>query len=183
MTDAGGSEASKEPADIVQRIQKGDTSAFHELVERYAQYLYGVARSLVGNPADAEDVLQETYTGALKGCRSFRGNSSVKTWLTQILVRQAAGYYRKKARRKVVPIDVDIEENRLQHTVSSDSRMDVSEAIDALSPNHREVIIFREIKGMSYDQIAEVLDIPRGTVESRLFRARGELKNLLKEYL
>ncbi|MDY7010413.1 MAG: sigma factor, partial [Planctomycetota bacterium] len=72
-------------AEIARRIRKGDPSAFHGLVDQYSQYLFGLALSLVGNWADAEDILQETYAGAFRGIGSFKGHSSIKTWLTRIL--------------------------------------------------------------------------------------------------
>jgi len=178
---------SKSDAELVARIRTGDASAFRELVDKYGQYLYGLAASLVGNPADAEDILQETYSGAFRGVRSFRGRASIKTWLTQILVRQAAGHHRARARRKVIPMELKLSTDDRQRVPSSgrmtDLRIDVEAAIRSLSAAHREVITFRELKGLSYDEIAEVLRVPRGTVESRLFRARQELKKLLKEYL
>jgi len=174
-------------AELVRRIRRGDASAFHGLVDRYAQYLFGLAFSLVGNSADAEDILQETYAGAFRGIGSFAGRSSIKTWLTRILVRQVARHHRARARRKVIPMDLDLAADD-RHTVGSPARMadvqmDVESAMRLLSPAHREVIVFREFRGLSYAEIAEVLGVPRGTVESRLFRARRELKELLKDYL
>ena len=178
---------SNSDAELVAGIRKGDGSAFRELVDKYGRYLFGLAASLVGNPADAEDVLQETYSGAFRGIRSFKGRSSIKTWLTQILVRQAAGHHRARARRKVIPMELELSTERRRQAPSpartADARMDVDAAIRSLSADHREVIVLRELKGLSYDEIAEVLSVPRGTVESRLFRARRELKTLLKEYL
>ena len=171
--------------DLVRRARCGDHGAFHELVDRHARGLYGLAVSLVGNPADAEDVLQETFAGAFRGLRSFRGQSSVKTWLSQILVRQAAKHYRTQRRHGAGGLD---ERAAARPVVASaqqraDLRMDLSGAILALGPEQREVILLRELQGMSYEQIATVLGVPMGTVESRLFRARRHLQDLLKEYL
>ena len=179
--------ASNADAELVRRIRKGEASAFHGLVDDYGQYLFGLAFSLVGNSADAEDILQETYAGAFRGLGSFKGHSSIKTWLTRILVRQVAGHHRARARRKVISMGIDLAVNQQQDGPSSarsaDVQMDVEAAIRLLSPAHREVIVCRELKGLSYDEIAEALGVPRGTVESRLFRARRELKELLKDYL
>ncbi|MDY7010181.1 MAG: RNA polymerase sigma factor, partial [Planctomycetota bacterium] len=159
---------------------------FHGLVDQYSQYLFGLALSLVGNWADAEDILQETYAGAFRGFGSFKGHSSIKTWLTRILVRQVAGHYRNQARRKVIPMELEIAAGRQRSVPSpartADVQMDVEAAIESLSSAHREVIVLREIKGLSYDEIAEVLGVPRGTVESRLFRARRQIKGFLGEY-
>ena len=167
----------------IEKIRKGDIEAFHGMVDDNAQYLYGMARSLADNTVDAEDILQETFAGALKSCSSFRGDSSAKTWLAGILYRQAAAYYRRKKRHKqMISTDYELAVDE-HHTPSLDKKMDVAEAIDRLSSDHRQVVLMREMESMTYDEIAKTLDIPRGTVESRLFRARQELKNLLREYL
>ena len=172
--------------ELVRKIRNGESSAFHRLVDRYSQYLFGLALSLVGNWADAEDILQETYTGAFRGIGSFKGHSSIKTWLTRILIRQVARHHKTRARRRVIPTKLDIATDRQRSvpspTWTADVQMDVEAAIESLSSTHREVIVLREIKGLSYDEIAEVLGVPRGTVESRLFRARRQIKGFLGEY-
>jgi RNA polymerase sigma-70 factor (ECF subfamily) len=169
--------------ELMREARGGDLAAFHELVDRHAAYLYAVAVGLTGHAADAEDLVQETLTGAFRGLRSFEGRSSVKTWLTRILVRQAARQRRKLGGRRSLPLEVaeGRTDKTLPHT-AADERMDVTAAIGQLSPEHREVIILRELEGLSYDEMAEVLEVPRGTVESRLFRARAAMKELLKEY-
>ena len=111
----------------------------------------------------------------------------MKTWVTRILVRQAARHFRS-GRRYRAGGDEPGARPAAEASFSSaeretDARMDLQKAMLALSPDHREVIVFREFQGLSYDEIAEVLAIPRGTVESRLFRARRELQALLRDYL
>ena len=180
--------------ELVRRARGGNEAAFHELVDRYAKPLFGLAFSLVGNAADAEDVLQETFSGTFRGLESFKGRSSVKTWLTRILVKQAARCHRSRSRRrgtKTVSID-DVSEAAISvlrrteadfWTKDLDIRMDVLAMLESLSPEHREIVALRELQGMSYDEMAEVLGVPRGTVESRLFRARRKLQERLKGYL
>lgn len=170
--------------DLVRRSQLGDQRSFHELVDRHARMLYGLAVSLVGNTADAEDVVQETLAGAYRGLRNFRAQASAKTWLAKILVRQAAMHYRsRKRRREDGSAQLESASPGEPASGRSDLRMDLKQAILALSPEHREVIVLRELSGMSYDEIADALELPRGTVESRLFRARRALQELLKDYL
>lgn len=171
--------------ELVRHARRGDMGAFHGLVDRYASYLYGLAVSLVGNAADAEDAVQETLTGAFRGLRAFQERSSVKTWLTSILVRQAARHFRRggSSPAGVLPLDRAPEPAVVSATPGTDIRIDVRAAVQALRPDHREVIVLREMQGLSYEEIAHVLEVPRGTVESRLFRARRELQGLLKEYL
>jgi len=171
---------------LIKRAREGDRSAFHELVDRHAHSLFALAVSLCGNTADAEDIVQETFAGAFRGLQGFRGQASVKTWLTRILIRQTARHHRSSRSRKatLVPLEAASEAatgRASQHT-EADTRIDVTAAIRTLSPDHREVIVLRELQGLSYDEMAEVLEVPRGTVESRLFRARRELQERLKEY-
>ncbi len=168
-------------SELVSQARRGDAAAFHQLVDRHGAALYGLACRLVGNPADAEDVMQEMLAGAFRGLGAFRQQSSVKTWLTRILVRQAARHQRDAARYRLKLHD-RAPAARLSEQKRADVRMDLDEAIAALSHEHREVIVLRELQGLSYEQIASVLNLPPGTVESRLFRARRELRELLKEY-
>ena len=178
-------------ADLLHRLRRGHESAYHEMVDRYGTRLYRLAFSLVGNGADAAEVLQETFTGAVQHVQKFEERSSIKTWLSRILVRQAARCHRSRARHKTVSLDGIAESagvpKRTGASVSAqaqlDIRMDLLAALDVLSPIHRDVIVLREMQQMTYDEIADVLNVPRGTVESRLFRARRMLRERLKDYV
>jgi RNA polymerase sigma-70 factor (ECF subfamily) len=158
---------------------RGDEAAFHELVDRYANEMYRLSLSLVGNTADAEDVVQETFSGAFQALPDFDGRSSVRTWLSRILVKQAAKWRRRRKVRRTVVLDAATPGPSPEQGL----RMDVLGTLEMLSPEHREIIALREFQGMSYEEIAQVLGVPRGTVESRLFRARQELRDRLKAYL
>ena len=165
--------------ELLRRARDGDSGAFHALVDRHAQRLYRLAVSLVGNAVDAEDVLQEAFIGAFRGLKGFEGRASVKTWLTRILVIQAAQFRRSRKRKRTEAMP----ENIAAASKSAEAGMDVAAALADLSAEHRQVLVLREYERMSYEEIAEVLDVPRGTVESRLYRARGELRQRLKSYL
>ena len=171
---------------LVRRATHGDHAAFCALADRYSLYLFRVARSLVGDDTDAEDVVQQTLTGAFRGLSGFRGRASVKTWLTGIAVRQAAKWRQSRQRSKAVSIDaVDATMDGSgvrPATAAVDSQIDATTILAKLPPEHRQVLVLRELEGMSYEEIANTLGIPRGTVESRLHRARLELKGLLKGY-
>ncbi len=164
------------------RAAKGDADAFHELVDRHADRLYRLAVSLVGRAADAEDVLQETFAGAYRNLRTFEARSSVQTWLTRILVIQAAKWRREQMRRRA-PEPMPAEVAARDQTAAAQTRIDLDAALQRLSSEHREVLVLREMEQMSYEEIAQALDIPRGTVESRLHRARAELREKLQAYL
>jgi RNA polymerase sigma-70 factor (ECF subfamily) len=168
---------------LLARSGRGDGDAFHRLVDRHADQLYRVAMSLVGNVADAEDVLQEALAGAYRGARQFQGRSSVKSWLTRIVVTQAAKFWRSRHGRRDLSLDEEAEPPPLSGgTAAVDAKLDLQAAMLKLKHEHREVLVLREIDGLAYDEIAEVLGVPRGTIESRLFRARAELKNRLAAY-
>jgi RNA polymerase sigma-70 factor (ECF subfamily) len=178
-------------ADLVARARRGDEAAFQILAERYAPTLHRLACSLAGNVADAEDAVQETLLGAYRQIGSFEGRSSFKTWVSRILVNQTARQRRsKRVREAVKPVDFSDASKALlkglekaDGTRDSEIRMDVLAALNGMSSEFRDVIVLREMEGLSYLEIADVLGVPRGTVESRLHRARAELKELLKEYM
>ena len=164
---------------IVHRAKHGDLRAFHELIEAHGQYAFGVAYKLLGSTQDAEDVVQETFLAALKSVGRFEGRSSFRTWLIQILARQAALYRRKRPSQMRLAGGQSIAGDASQ---SSDTQMDVSEAIGGLPDEHRQILVLRELEHMDYQQLATVLGIPKGTVESRLYRARQMLKAKLRAY-
>lgn len=172
---------SLEPLDseLMRRARHGDPAAFHVLVERHADGLYALARSLVGEHTAAQDLVQETFLAAFEGVHKFRAESSVRTWLAGILANKSAAHHRRQSLRKTRPIDELNAPTAPDTAARADARMDVRQALDRLPPEQRQVIVLRELEGMSYEEIAEALRIPRGTVESRLHRARQALKDLL----
>ena|SRR5688572_20388608 len=174
--------------ELVRRLNQGDESAYRELLERHGRYLYGIAHSLSGgNSADAEDLVQETFVGALSS--NFRGEAAVRTWLVQILVRRAAMLRRNKGRGggtsdiSAVSATADRKLASPPATGGADARIDLATMLQGLSPEHRDVIVLRELQGMSYEEMASTLGVPLGTIESRLYRARAELRKRFKDYL
>lgn len=178
--------------DLVRAAAGGADDAFHRLVDRHASVLFRAAVALTPTRADAEDLLQESLVGAFKGLRRFDARSSVKTWLTSILIRQAAKSWRKgkhqratlsiqAAEEKQWPID-DAGMEVTSASEAADRRMDLMAVIQTLAPEHRDVIVLREFQGLSYEEIAAALGVPRGTVDSRIHRARLELREKLRSY-
>lgn len=165
----------------LRRAAGGDARAFHELVDRHGPRLYRLAVSLVGM-ADAEDVVQETFVGMYGGLRKFQGRSSVRTWMTRILFLQAAKWRRQRKNRRAEPMPEGREPAAAGSGQAADARMDLRTALLQMSVEHREVLVLRELEQMSYEEIAAVLDVPRGTVESRLHRARQHLREKLTGY-
>jgi RNA polymerase sigma-70 factor (ECF subfamily) len=174
------------PSDVelLRQVGHGAQDAFRELVNRHSRYLYGIASSLTANSADAEDVVQETFVAVINS--KFRGESAVRTWLVQILIRRAAMLRRSKRRAtaSLTPGSADdATAMAARGSGGSDARLDLAVMLEALSLEHRQVIVLRELEGMSYEEMATALDVPRGTVESRLHRARNELRERFKGYL
>jgi RNA polymerase sigma-70 factor (ECF subfamily) len=169
-------------AELFERLGRGEDAAFREVVGQYGPYLYGIARTLCRDSGEAEDAVQETLT-ALLGFRP-RGEASLKTVLVSILVRQAA-LLRRKRRGWLRLVRTDDASDRIDPPAaadeSSDAKMDLPALLSGLATEFREVVILRELQGMTYDEIAGVLKVPRGTVESRLHRAREQLRKRVSE--
>jgi RNA polymerase sigma-70 factor (ECF subfamily) len=160
--------------------------------------LFRLALSLTPSRVDAEDLCQETFAGAFAGLKRFNGQSTVRTWLTSILMRQAAkAWHRSRHTRKMVSMEGMVEgvggtasgfssgasgPIALPEQAAVDRRIDLEQLLGRLDPPHREILLLREMQQMSYEEIAASLNVPRGTVESRLHRARAELKRHLKDY-
>ena len=171
-------------AELLNQIGRQDPAAVRALLERHGQYLFGVAHALTGNAADAEDLVQETLVGALTS--RFRGESSVRTWLVRILTNQA-GMLRRRPFKRAAHVGLDETPSpaapATSETGGADAKLDLSTMLAALSIEHRQVLVLRELEGLSYEEIAEALHLPRGTVESRLHRAREDLRKKFKGYL
>jgi len=186
----GASDVELTDAELVQRIRDGDEAAFRELVNRYGEGLYGLACSVLGSASDAEDVLQETFLGAFRRIGAFEGRSSIKTWLVRILLNHASKLRRSRRVRRTAalpeqfgPDDGEAPGLKVSSPAAViESRHDLDGMLRELSAEHREVIVLRELQQLSYDEIAQVLRIPRGTVESRLHRARQEMKRRFAGY-
>ena len=176
----------------------GDHAAFRVLAQRHTPAIFRVALSRCGNRADAEDACQETLIAAFGAIRKFDGRSSVKTWLMRIAIRRSARVWqgrRKAARTHSLDgggaADGDGAGNGgawagelavPAATAASDQRSDIMQMIRTLPPEFRDTVILREIEGFSYQEIAEMLAVPCGTVQSRLHRARAELRRRLAAY-
>jgi RNA polymerase sigma-70 factor (ECF subfamily) len=168
------------------RRSPNDPAAYRELVGRHARYLYGIAYSMSGNAADAEDLVQETFAATLTS--HFRGEAAVRTWLVQILVRRAAMLRRGRkhpavAGRIGLSDELEPAKRPASAVAGTDAKLDLAVMLETLSPEHRQVIVLREVEGLSYDEMAAALGVPRGTVESRLHRARAELRRRFEGYL
>lgn len=168
--------------ELAAQAAEGNIDAFGSLFTRYARDVYRLALSLGHRRADAEDLMQDTFVAALEGVGRFEGRSSVRTWLGAILIRQASRHRRYHRLRVTEVLDEIAATATTAPGVRDERRLDVQAMLDSLSAEHRTVLVLRELQGMSYDEIADALRIPRGTVESRIFRARNVLREHFQEY-
>jgi RNA polymerase sigma-70 factor, ECF subfamily len=177
-------------AELIERARKGDSQAFGVLVERYQRRVANVALAVVHNQEDAIELAQETFVRAYENLDKFESRSSFSTWLYRIAANLAIDFWRREGRHVVLRgEDAENELRRLPtdrgDSFKAASRSELSErlskALEELTPEHRAVILLREVEGLSYDEISEVLQCPRGTVMSRLHYARTRLRTLLKD--
>jgi len=170
---------------LIRRSQAGDTQAFGTLVKRYAGRATGIATLLVGNHPDAMDVSQEAFVRAWRHIRGYRGESAFFTWYSTILRKVCLTWHGKQHRRMdTQPLDtVDVSSPAADPAgVAEDNERAelLRRAILRLTTNHREIIVLKHFEELSYQQIAAVLEIPVGTVMSRLHAARKALRNELR---
>jgi RNA polymerase sigma-70 factor, ECF subfamily len=180
---------------LVQRVQRGDKSAFDVLVRKYQHKVVKLVMRYMRDPADAEDVAQEAFIKAYRALPQFRGDSAFYTWLYRIAINTAKNAIVSRDRSPVV-YDLDLQnseesydmQGRLADTetpealvLTEEIRTIVNQAIDALPEDLRTAIVLRELEGMSYEEIAASMECPVGTVRSRIFRAREAIDRKLAD--
>jgi len=184
---------------LVDRFKSGDQAAFDEMVSRYWARIYSMVHQLLRNPQDAEEVTQDAFIRAHRGLVNFRGESAFSTWLYQIatnLARNRYWYWWRRKRDQSVSIDAPVgPENDLtlaeiipaevespdDITVTEEFVARIGKGMERLSAKHREILVLRNVKNLSYEEIATILGISVGTVKSRIARARESLRSKLGE--
>jgi RNA polymerase sigma-70 factor, ECF subfamily len=182
---------------LVERVQSGDKRAFDVLVSKYQRRLMRLVSRLVHDPAEAEDVVQETFIKAYRALRHFRGDSAFYTWLYRIGINTAKNYLVTQGRRTPTSTDTDAEQaeafdegDNLRDINTPESMLaskqiaeTVNSAMDLLPLELRTAIVLREIEGLSYEEISAIMACPIGTVRSRIFRAREVIAEKLRPLL
>lgn len=171
-------------AGLVRAAQRGDEAAFTEIVRRYQRAIYRLAYGLTRNAADADDVAQETFVRAYRALERFRVGEPLYPWLSRITTNLAFSLHRYRKRRPETSLEPLVEagqqwgvdDDPLEHAAEKEQRDTIQQCFAELSDEHRVVLALRVMQEMSYEQIAATLNVPVGTVMSRLSRARGELK-------
>jgi RNA polymerase sigma-70 factor (ECF subfamily) len=184
----------------VQRVQAGDIVAFRALFDAYHRRAFAVAMGVVKRPEDAEDVVQDAFVKVHKHIQAFQGSSSFYTWLYRIVMNLSIDHVRRNKKGKsldyddgllhgddggpVAPTTPVVNDSNPRRTVL---RRELTEAIqralEELPEYHRAVILLREVEGLSYEEMATILQVPKGTIMSRLFHARRKMQGSLGDYL
>jgi len=178
--------------DLVERARRGDGDAFGMLVVRHQDRIYTAVLRFCGDAEDARDIVQRAFLNAWRRLASFKGDSAFSTWMYRIAFNESVSFRREGGRRKLVslqgrdgePGPEPADDRRPGDRLDSDeNRRKVQEALNLLDPEERKILILKELDDRSYDEIAEILEIPKGTVRSRLFRAREALREKLRVLL
>lgn len=195
-----GTETREADLELVRRAQKGDVKAFEDLLGRYRRKVFGLAMGMVGNRDDAMDVMQDAFVRVYRHLGSFQGDSSFYTWVYRITMNLCIDHVRKAARMRAAPYEDRLAHDNVdqgdfpilpvRHDVNPGKaarRHEVMEklarALEDLPPHHRAVIVMREFEGLTYEEMAQVMQVPKGTIMSRLFHARHKLQKALAEFV
>jgi RNA polymerase sigma-70 factor (ECF subfamily) len=194
--------AGSEDAALVAALKAGSEEAFGMLIAQYSQPLYSLIARSLQDPADAADITQEVFIKVFRSIRSFNGDASLRTWLYRIALREASNQRRwwTRHKRQEITIDTplstsesedgeesmclsgiltDAADSPYDHAAQAEMTARVEVALRKLPETFRTVVVLREMEGFSYEEIAEILDVPAGTVKSRLTRGRAALKQVL----
>lgn len=175
---------------LVMRAQRGEQAAFRALVERYSGMAYSLALRMTGSPPDAEDAVQEAFLSAWRALPRFRMDAKFSTWLYRLTANAATDLLRRRKKEAQdsslddpdAPVSLpDPAPSPQERAEQSEREAALRRGLAKLSENHRQILLLREIGGLSYDEIAEALKLTPGTVKSRLARARLELRQKLLE--
>jgi len=178
---------------LILRAQAGDTAAFRLLVERHQRRVFVIALGLVRDEQDAREIAQEAFLRVHKGLPEFHGGSSFFTWLYRIVTNLSIDLMRKPSRREAelhFALEADDGESPVLPASDADPydvvrrgqlSLRISAALEQLPPYHRGVILMREVEGMSYEEMAEAMQVSKGTIMSRLFHARKKLQRALSD--
>lgn len=172
---------------LIKKCVDGDIKSFEQLIAKYEKNAFAMALRYLGNYDDASDVTQEALIKVYRNISKFRFESSFTTWLYRIVINTSKDFLKKRAREK----NISIEDNQLDFPVESEKgtpeklaeseevKSEVHKALDNINENYRLAIVLKDIQGFTYDEISNILEIPIGTVRSRISRGRGELKKEL----
>jgi RNA polymerase sigma-70 factor (ECF subfamily) len=186
---------------LLQGLRSGDETAYETLIQRFEQPIFNIVSRLLDDPADSADVVQEVFLKVFRNVVAFRGESSIKTWIYRIAVNEARNQRRWFSRHRRQEVNLETDEpvdayqgghqKSYQHflpdpgrspfdlTLDRETQVLIEAALAEVNPKFRAALVLREIEGMSYEEIGEILEISLGTVKSRILRGRDALKKHL----
>lgn len=181
----------KDDAHLIHEALRGDSGAFGQLVQKYQDRLFNTIMHVMGRREEAEDLVQDAFVQAFVKLNTFHGNSAFYTWLYRIAFNLAISQKRRKhveasvdhRREETGSEPTDVGESPDEYLMRRERAKQVRAALAKLTDEYRSIIVLREMEGCCYETISEILDIPVGTVRSRLHRARLELRDHLREFL
>lgn len=183
---------------LADSLREGDEAAYEELIQRFEQPVYSIVSRLVDDPGDAPDIVQEVFLKIFRYIPGFRGESSLKTWIYRIAVNEARNHHRWFGRHRgkevgLEPVSdeslslgerlADPARDPFEMTLNQEMRELIEAGLKNLSPSQRAVLVLREIEGLSYEEIAAILEISLGTVKSRILRGREALRQQIEQLL
>lgn len=185
--------------EFIERLKAGEAEAFDKLVTQYSASIYAILMRLTEDEEEARDLTQETFLSALKAIKNFRGEADLKTWLYRIAVNESRNRFRwwkRRQRNSIVSLDAenphtqtplsesisDTSENPEAETLRRERERALRHALSELPTNFREVIVLRDLEGLSYEEVATTLETNVGTVKSRIARGREELRKKLSGF-
>jgi len=184
-----------EDYEIILSCRGGDDEAFGVLVERHQKKMLNMALRMTGDYDEACEIVQEAFLAAYRAIRKFRGEAKFSTWLCGIVVNVSKTRMKQSSHRRQKTVSIDDpadgpgeclagrEASALEALEKKEIQEKVQHCINTLDEEYREVLVLRDIQGFSYDEIGDILNVPEGTIKSRLFRARDAMKNCLKSHL
>ncbi|HEX2260643.1 MAG: sigma-70 family RNA polymerase sigma factor [Candidatus Binatia bacterium] len=176
-------------AECVRRVQQGDTDSFEVLVRRHEKAIFNLIYRLLGNYDEAAEVAQEVFLSAFKSIHQFRGEANFSTWLYRIGLNHASTRRKslQSSQQRHIPLDgteviADGAFDPAKNVEHKEIQQRVQQALNSLDPEDARIVLLRDLQDIPYEDVAEMLDIPVGTVKSRLHRARQALKTSLAPY-
>ncbi|MGI6337714.1 MAG: RNA polymerase sigma factor [Eubacteriales bacterium] len=179
---------------LIERLRNRDEAAFEEFVSQFERSIYNLALRQTGHPQDAQDITQEVFLRIYRGIANFRADAKLSTWVYQITLNACVDLTRRRVRHPELPLVVQNEDGDEAMLDTPDEtyapeplyertalREQIADGLQRLSDEYRKILILRDVNGLSYDEIGQVLALPEGTVKSRLFRARDRLAAILRD--
>jgi RNA polymerase sigma-70 factor, ECF subfamily len=190
--------SAQEEQELVARLCDGQEAAYETLIERFEHPIYNLVARLTNDPGDAPDVVQEVFLKVFRNVHSFRGQSSLKTWIYRIAVNESRNHRRWFGRHRSQEIALeptpgethsyldwlpDPARSPMELAIDHERETLIEAALAEINPNYRAALVLRELEGLSYEEIAEILETSLGTVKSRILRGREALRGRLTERL